>query len=109
MRRHSFIARLGPSDNAAIPVIQPDSMRTEIRFIDGYRRLGYGLGQIIDELTGRGVTPSETAADLAILAAMVIAADTRISRVIDAQDSWTREIDLYVPVLEPDRWRAATL
>lgn len=108
MRRHSFVARLGPSDNMAIPVIQADSLRTEIRFIDGYRRLGYGLGQMIDELTGRGVTPSETAADLAILSAMVTAADTRISRAIDAQDSWTREIDLYVPVREPDRWHAAT-
>lgn len=108
MRRHSFVARLGPSDNVAIPVIQADSLRTEIHFIDGYHRLGYGLGQMVDELTGRGVTPSETATDLVILAAMVTAADTRISRVIDAQDSWTREIDLYVPVLEPGRWNAAT-
>jgi 7-cyano-7-deazaguanine synthase in queuosine biosynthesis len=107
MRRHSFVARLGPSDNADIPIIQADALRTEIRFIDGYRRLGYGLGQIIEELTGRGVTPSETAADLAILAAMVTAADTHISRAVDAQDSWTREIDLYIPTLEPDRWRAA--
>lgn len=107
MRRHSFIGRLGPSDNAAIPVMQADSLRTEIRFIDGYRRLGYGLGQMIDELTQRGVKPTETAADLALLAALVTAADTRISRAVDAQDGWTREIDLYLPVLEPDRWLAA--
>ncbi len=107
MRRDTFIARLGPADTAAVPVIQADSLSTEIRFVDGYHRLGYGLGQMIEELTGRGVTPSETAADLAILAAMVTAADTRISRAVDAQDSWTREIDLYVPVLELYRWRAA--
>jgi 7-cyano-7-deazaguanine synthase in queuosine biosynthesis len=108
MRRHTFIARLGSGDNAAIPVIQADSLRTELHFVNGHRRLGYGLGQMIDELTGRGVTPSETAADLAILAALVTAADTRISRAADGQDSWTREIDLYVPVLELDRWRGAT-
>lgn len=108
MRRHSFIARLGPGDKGAIAVIQADSLRTEIHFVDGYRRLGYGLGQMIDELTDRGVTPSETAADLAILAAMVTAADTHISRAADSQDSWTREIDLYIPVLELDRWRGAT-
>ncbi len=107
MRRHSFIARLGPSDNSAIPVIQGDALRTEIPFIDGYRRLGYGLGQMIDELTQRGVRPTETAADLTLLAALVTAADTRISRAVDAQDGWTREIDLYLPVLEPDRWLAA--
>src|SRR5206468_929889 len=60
-----------------------------------------------DELTQRGVRPTETAADLTVLAALVTAADTRISRAVDAQDGWTREIDLYLPVLEPDRWLAA--
>jgi 7-cyano-7-deazaguanine synthase in queuosine biosynthesis len=48
--------------------------------------------------------PSETGADLAVLAALVTAADTKISRAADSQDSWTREIDLYVPVYEPVLW-----
>src|SRR5690349_6330622 len=106
MRRHSLIARLGPGDKSSVPVIQSDSLVTKIRFVDGYRRLAFGLGQIIDQLIARGVVPSETAAYLGILAAAVTAADTRISRSADAQDGWTREIDIYLPVAEPSRWEA---
>lgn len=106
MKRHSIIARLGPTDTAGVTVIQRDSLRTEIRFVDGYRRLGFGIGHMIDQLIARGLVPSETSADLAILAATVTAADTRISRAADSEDGWTREIDLYIPVLEPSRWTA---
>jgi 7-cyano-7-deazaguanine synthase in queuosine biosynthesis len=106
MRRHSIVARLGPADKAPVKVLQADSLSTEIRFVDGYRRLGFGLGQIIDQLMERGVVPSEMAADLGILAAAITAADTRISRAADAQDGWTREIDLYLPVGDPARWEA---
>lgn len=106
MRRHSIIARLGPGDTGPLQVIQADSLQTEIRFVDGYRRLGFGLGQMIDQLRARGVVPSETGIDIAILAATITAADTRISRAADAQDSWTREIDLYIPVHEPQHWVA---
>lgn len=104
MSRHSIIARLSPDDKAPVKVLQQDSLSTEIRFVDGYSRLGFGLGQMIDQLIERGIGPSETAADLGILAATMTAADTRISRSADAQDGWTREIDLYVPVEEPSRW-----
>ena len=106
MRRHSIIARLGPADRAPVTVVQADSLSTPIRFVDGERRLGFGLGQIIDQLIERGVVPSETAVDLGILAAVITAADTRISRSVDAQDGWTREIDLYLPVEDPVRWES---
>lgn len=105
MKRHSIIARLGPADTTHIDVVQTDSLSTEIRFVDGHQRLGYGIGQMIEQLLIRGVEPSETAADLAILAAAITAADTRISRAGNSQDSWTREIDIYLPVKEPARWK----
>ena len=105
MRRHSVIVRLGPADRKAVALRESDAVRTEVRFVDGERRLGFGLGQMIDQLVKRGVHPSERAADLAILAATVTAADTRISRATDSQDNWTREIDLYVPVQEPALWQ----
>jgi hypothetical protein len=106
MRRHSVIVRLGPADWKAVAVREIGSVRTEIRFVDGELRLGFGLGQLIDQLLKRGIHPSERAADLAILAATVTAADTRISRATDSQDSWTREIDLYLPVHEPALWQS---
>src|SRR5260370_10084321 len=108
MRRHSFIARLGPADTASVNVQRTGSIITEIRFIDGRRRLAFGLGQMMDQLIDRGVIPSEGAIDLAVLAATVTAADTRVSRAIDSQDSWTREIDLHVPVYDPALWLPVT-
>ena len=108
MRRHSIIARLGPSDTTHVALHMTDSVETEVRFIDGYRRLGFGLGHLTDQLSARGIRPSETAVDLAILAACVTAADTRISRTTDSQDSWTREIDLHVPVQDLALWNRVT-
>ena len=110
MRRHSIIARLGPADRAQVGRHFPNSVTTQIRFIDGERRFGYGIGQAIDRLTDRGIIPSETAVDLMLLAATVTAADTRISRATKSQDSWTREITLHIPVQNPGLWsRAAPL
>lgn len=106
MRRHSVIARLGPSDTTKVQLRDTGTVVTQIRFIDGQRRLGYGLGQMINQLVERIIYPSERAIDLALFAAVLTAADTRISRALDSQDSWTREIDLYVPVDEPDVWNA---
>ena len=107
MRRHSVIARLGPSDVDKLVIHERASVITELRFIDGKKRLGFGLGQIVDALKNRGLYPSDEAIDLAILAGAVTAADTRINRDSESQDSWTREIDLYIPVKHRDRWEAS--
>lgn len=104
MRRHSIIARLGPGDTDPVPLRDPSSVLTEIGFIDGYRRLQHGLGQAIDGLIKRHVIPTDDAIDLALLAAVVTAADTRISRETESQDTWTREIDLYLPVGDTEKW-----
>lgn len=66
--------------------------------------LKFGLGQIIDQLAERGLRPSDVAIDLLILAVAVQIADTRILRTLNAQDSWTREIDLTVPVADTALW-----
>ena len=105
MRRHSVIVRLGPTDTTVVRVREPESVITEIRFIDGDRRLAFGLGQIMDGLIRRGLRPTDTAVDLTLLAGTVTAADTRISRHTETQDSWTREIDLYIPVADLASWR----
>ncbi len=104
MKRHSIIVRLNPADTKKVLVSDKSSQVTQLRFVDGERRVGHGVGQMLDQLARRGMYPPEIAIDLAILAATVTAADTRISRIADAQDSWTREIDLYVPVAEPEIW-----
>ena len=99
-----LIGRLGPDDKAKVKLVQGDSAAYEIDFLDGTRRLGFGIGQALDQLASLGLRPSERAIDLILLAALANAGDTRVSRTINAQDGWTREIDLYVPVSVPKVW-----
>ena len=106
MSHHSIVCRLDAADTAPVTSSRPGSQVTEISFVDGYRRLSFGLGHALDQLSHLGLRPSERAVDLALLAASVTAADTRISR-DSAEDAWTREIDVHVPVAEPAIWAAA--
>ncbi|MEE4209267.1 MAG: Qat anti-phage system QueC-like protein QatC [Parvularcula sp.] len=107
MRRFSLIGRLGPDDKSKINLAQSDSDVFEIDFLDGDLRMGFGIGHALDQLASLGLQPSETGIDLVVLAALVNAGDTRVSRRLNAQDGWTREIDLYVPVSAPAAWTAS--
>lgn len=104
MTHHTIVARLGPADLLPVTPTRLNTHLTEISFIDGGHRLGYGLGQALDQLRDLGMRPSETSIDLALLAAVITAADTRISRATEAQDAWSREINLNIPVHNPDLW-----
>ncbi|MFS0755864.1 MULTISPECIES: Qat anti-phage system QueC-like protein QatC [Noviherbaspirillum] len=108
MRQHTLVSRLGASDDAPVTPARPEAHVTEIDFLDSYERLGFGLGQALEQLDALGLSPSERAVDFALLAATVTAADTRISRETEAQDGWTREIEISVPVVEPTLWEAVT-
>lgn len=105
MSAHSIIGRLGTADTATINTA-PASVVTEVQFIPGANRLDFGLGQILDHLAKLGFRPNEVAVDLAVLGALVIAADTRVSRKESAIDAWTRELFLHVPASDPGLWTA---
>ena len=104
MRRFSLIGHLGPEEKASIKPIQTDSIAFEIDFLDAERRMRFGIGQMLDQVASLGLRSTERAIDLVLLAALVNAGDTRVSRSTNAQDGWTREIDLYVPVSAPEVW-----
>ncbi|MCG8060574.1 MAG: hypothetical protein N0E38_12205 [Candidatus Thiodiazotropha endolucinida] len=104
MRRFSLIGRLGPDDKAKVPVLQRDSAIYEIDFLNSDRRLDFGIGHALDQLGSFGLNPTEVALDLVMLAALVNAGDTRVSRAANAQDGWTREMDLYIPVSDTAIW-----
>lgn len=108
MRRHSIIARLNPADTREFALIEKDTQVSTIHFLDSEHRFRFGLGQMLGQLSDRGMYPPESAIDLTILVATVMAADTRISRKTESQDSWTREIDLYIPVGDPALWLGST-
>jgi 7-cyano-7-deazaguanine synthase in queuosine biosynthesis len=106
VRRFTFAARLGIADTMPLMPMQPDSTVIQVQFISAYRRLDFGLGSALDFLRAHGRCPAETAVDLVILAGLINAADTRISRAANAQNGWSREIDLIVPVSDPTLWAA---
>ena len=106
MRRFSLIGRLGPDDKGTINLVQSDSDVFEIDFLDGDLRMGFGIGHALDQLASLGLQASERGIDLVVLAALVNAGDTKVSRKLNAQDGWTREIDLYVPVSAAAAWSA---
>jgi len=105
MTHHTVVCRLGVQDTVAVKAKRPGSVLTEISFIDAKKRLNFGLGQALDQLSNLGLRASEDALDLALLAALLTAADTRVSRE-DTQDRWTREIDLHLPVADVKKWNA---
>lgn len=108
MRHHSIVCRLGDVDAAPVTLSRHDTVVTEISFLDRHSKLKHGLGHAIEHIRGIGLCPSERAIDLLLLAGVLTAADTRISRETESQDRWTREIDLHLPVSEPGIWNGTT-
>lgn len=106
MKRQLLAGRFGPDDSFDVPV-GVDEQRTYLQLVAGEKSLDHGIGGALADLKKLGVFPSEIGIDLLVLAAHVHAADTRISRAEQSQDSWTREIRLVVPVSDPDQWNAA--
>lgn len=107
MKRHLLAGRFGIDDLIDVPV-DTDEQRTYLQLVDGNNSLDHGIGRALLDLKKIGVFPTEVGIDLLIIAAHVHAADTRISRASESQDSWTREIRLVVPVSDPNLWSSAT-
>lgn len=108
MKRQLLIGRFGPDDQLEIPVAT-DEQATQLQLVAGVKTLDHGIGSALTSLKALGVLPSETGIDLLVVAAHIHAADTRISRAEQSQDSWTREIRLVVPVSDVSRWTAASV
>lgn len=103
--RQVLIARYGPADVDAV-AIDPQEHATEIQLVSGAKRLGHGIGSILDDAAKNGLLVTEVAVDLILLAVLVYAADTQISRTLTSQDSWTREVRLVLPVDDVGLWNA---
>ena len=107
MKRQLVAGRFGSDDTLDVPA-GTEEQRTYLQLVAGEKLLDHGIGDALTSLKKIGVFPSEIGIDLLVVAAHVHAADTRISRAQQSQDSWTREIRLVVPVSNPARWNAAT-
>ncbi len=107
MNRHLLVGRFGAADDVPVAAGTGEVV-TELQFVAAKKRFDYGIGDVLDHLKGLNIFPTEVAVDLMILAGLLHAADTRISRATESQDCWTREIRLVVPVSDPSLWNSVT-
>jgi 7-cyano-7-deazaguanine synthase in queuosine biosynthesis len=104
MNHHTISCRLGDDDELPDGLLRSGTILSDIDFIDPIGQLKFGLTPVLTQLDQMGLTPTEIATDLVILATALTAADTRISRDAYSQDKWTREIDVFVPVSDVGVW-----
>lgn len=69
----------------------------------------YGIGNVVDKMLANGICPTQDGIDIMAFATLVYLADTRISRTIHSQDSWTREIAIQLPVMNLEAWNDASV
>lgn len=81
-----------------------DYMEVTIPFKANDNSLRFGIGHALKKLKENGIYPTEDGIDILSLAGLVYLADTRISRSLHSQDSWTREIAIEIPVYHPEKW-----
>lgn len=108
MKRHTLVCRFGANDSAKVGSAWPDGCVSAVDFIGPNGKFNHGLGNAISELSALGLQPQDAGFDLALLGAMVFGADTRIPRGTEAQDGWTREIEISIPVHDVQLWNKIT-
>lgn len=106
MGKFALITKLGLKD-AGISLDNVSYVQTaEIKILANRDKKEVKLDQLFMEFRRLKLQPSELAMDLLIIACSMYAADTRIDRLKTADDSWTREIELFIPVSDPVIWNA---
>ena len=105
MARIQFHFRLGEDDVEARQ-IQGGFETIQVSLAPTGRGLGHCLGTTLEQLRRLGVVPTEIGVDLLLLGSSVYTADKYVDRAKNSEDSWTREIEVSLPVSNPDLWNA---
>ncbi|NNV55010.1 Qat anti-phage system QueC-like protein QatC [Limnovirga soli] len=102
MGKFALITKLGDED-AGVNLNESGNLKTAtLKMFTS--TAGVSVHALLTSLKRLKLEPTEIAMDLLVVASSMYAADTRIDRKTFAEDSWTRIIDLYIPVSEPDLW-----
>lgn len=107
MSRQAIVFRVGADDTRTVRPRLAGAHVTEVPF-EGFADIDHLLGGMLTKLEKLSLQPSETSLDLALLAAAVTAADTRVERGIEGQDGWTRELEVCIPVRDQQKWIGMT-
>lgn len=99
-----FVIQVNYSQEADSKETSINSTEVNISIISKFNNLRFGLDDIINKLQRQWVYPTEDGMDLLCLATVIYIADTKISRELYSQDSWTREISIILPVYSVENW-----
>lgn len=69
-------------------------------------KLRFGIHALLKQLKVYHKKPDPLGLELGLVALAVWVADTRLSRARISEDNWTREIELIIPVRDPDLWNS---
>lgn len=107
--RYGVVTSLAASDCEGISLRRDHEIKyLHISAGGDNRTAGADLQGILEQVAEQGVELNKLAFDLLVIAVSAFAADVRISRAKNAEDGFSREIDLYVPVSDPDKWGGVT-
>lgn len=95
-----LVFAVDPSELTTKPADIPVLLYAPSAHLDGAGNVGNDLGGKFARLA---LPPSRSAMDLVAVAMAVTAADTFVLR-DDTADGWRRELEIDLPVVEPDRW-----
>jgi len=104
MEKIALVATVGPADNGIDLDALPYKRKGEVSFFKYNNVQDVSVHEFIKALKKLRLEPSELEMDLLVIACTMYAADTRINREVYAEDSWTRIIDLYIPVSDTAFW-----
>ena len=102
MNKYLLVGDYGRKEVASMN--KKDYIEVTIPFKADDNALRFGIGHALKKLKGNGLYPTEDGIDILSLAGLVYLADTRISRSLHSQDSWTREIAIKIPVFNLEKW-----
>lgn len=102
MYRYHLIASFDKDlqDIIADTIQECSTVNVEIPILTSAGSFRFGLQRTIDDFRKHNIFPSEAGFDAIVLGLLVYMADMKISRTSQAQDSWSREIILTVPVFD---------
>lgn len=106
MGKIALITKLGPDDKGVNIKKTDCQMQASISLLINRNASEIKFDKFFKELKHLKLEPNEIAMDLLIIASSMYAADTRISRTHYSDDSWTREIELFIPVSDPRIWNS---
>lgn len=100
MGKFALISVVGPTDDG-VTLNQAYTLTATLPFVKNNNVKDVSIHSFLKELKRLQLRPTELAMDLLIIASSMYAADTRLKREKHGEDSWTRIIDLYIPVSNP--------